>query len=70
MTLDGIESAHEVDRVTYFDKCCQAFSPIIFGLNKHSGYEEFMREFKGITTSIKRDTDIIQKLVSISWLKS
>ena len=64
MSIAAGESDYEVDRVANFEASCQAFSPIIFDLNKDSGFKEFEEACKRTANCIKTDPKIIDKLVS------
>ena len=64
MSIAAGESDYEVDRVAYFEASCQAFSPIIFDLNKDSGFLEFEKACKRTEHAVKSDLTIIDKLVS------
>jgi len=64
MSIAAGESDYEVDRVAYFEACCQAFSPIIFNLNRDSGFKEFEEACQMTACALKEDPSIIDKLVS------
>ena len=57
------EADFEVDRVTCFEASCLAFSPIIFNLNRSSGYEEFYKACEKTSFILNDDKDLIKNLV-------
>ena len=64
MSIAAGESDYEVDRVANFEASCHAFSPIIFDLNKDSGFLEFEEACKKTARAVRADPRIIEKLVS------
>ena len=66
MSIAAGESDLEVKRVSCFEASCQAFAPIIFDLNMKSGYSELLESGYKVLDAKKKDSKIIQKLVSIS----
>ena len=58
------ESDYERDRVACLHTCCLEFEPIIFHLNERSGPKEIISSCKKILVVLKKDPDIINKLVS------
>ena len=63
MSIAAGESVFEIDRVSRFEACCQAFSPIIFDLKSDSGFDEFTIMCKKTADALKADKEIIENLV-------
>ena len=65
MSIAAGESEYEVDRVACFETCCQAFSPIIFDLDKNSGFDEFSKACKSTAEALQKNSRIIENLVNL-----
>jgi len=64
MSIAAGESEFEVDRISGFEACCQAFSPIIFDLNEESGFDEFAKACKSTAEALQKNPKIVENLVS------
>ena len=67
MSIAAGENDYEVDRVACFEASCLAFSPIIFDLDKESGFRELYNACEETAKCLEEDSHIIEKLVFYCW---